>query len=130
MSDTPPCPYRAGQVWRYHTRPGEPDSTLTITRVETFEAVGTVVHVSVTGLTLRNPHVTGGGVIGDIAHVPFAETAIDASVVELLRQDVAVAPALGDGYDTWRSAYDAGEAGVFSIPVRDAVEYMEQALNS
>jgi hypothetical protein len=131
LSDTTQrtCPYRAGQVWRYHARPGEPESTLAISRVETHDAVGTVVHVRVTGLRVRNPHAPEG-VTGEIGHMPFAETAIDASVVELLRQDVAVAAAENEGYEQWRSAFDAGDAGVFTIPVRDAVEYMEQAINA
>jgi hypothetical protein len=119
--------FHAGEVWRYHTRPSEPDSIVIIVRVDEEPESGTVVHVFVDGLRVRNPRHPEG-FSGAISHMPFTESAMAASVTELLGQADALPP-FEEGYESWRSAWDAGEAGVFTITVAEAVEVMEQAIN-
>jgi hypothetical protein len=118
--------FEAGDVWSYHARPGEPDSTLTVLRVD-HEEVGTIVHIRVDGLRIPNPHHPAG-VSGEIMHMPFAEDAVARSVTERVASGAPV-PEEG-GYDEWRRAFDAGEAGVFTLTVAEAVEVMEQAINA
>jgi hypothetical protein len=120
--------FHAGEVWRYHTRAAEPDSTLTIVRVDEEPASGTIVHVHVDGLRITNPHHPTG-FSDTIGHMPFSEAAVAASVTERIGQADAL-PDFEEGYQTWRSAYDDGHAGVFTIPVAEAVEVMEQAINA
>jgi len=38
-------------------------------------------------------------------------------------------PDISEGYGHWKAAFDAGEGGIFSIPVAQAVEYIEKAVN-
>ena len=120
--------FRPGQVWRYRTRPTESESTLTVLKVERHENIGAVVHVAVGGLRVRNPH-HASGVSETISHMPFALGAVHESVTERVREDAPL-PDHADGYAQWRSAFDAGEGGVFTIPVAEAVEYMERAINA
>jgi hypothetical protein len=43
-----------GQIWTYKTRPAEADSHLTILKRETHPKLGTIVHISVDGLRMKN----------------------------------------------------------------------------
>lgn len=56
--------------------------------------------------------------------MPFSEAAIDSSVTERLGE-VAELPDFQEGYTEWRNSFEAGNAGIFSIPVGKSVEYME-----
>lgn len=115
--------YSPGQVWAYRTRPGEERSTLTVLRVEPAKRFGTIVHVAVDGLAIRNPNAPGG-VIERAAHLPFAKEALDRSVVRPLRESGPL-PEYEEGYQQWRRAFDAGEGGIFTITVREAVALFE-----
>lgn len=114
-------PLRAGQVWAYKTRRDELRSTLTILKVEKYPDLGELVHIRVNGIQMLNP--LKGNVISDIPHLSFNELAIKQSVTRLVRSSVTV-PDFHEGYDTWRKAYDAGEAGAFDTPVRQTLNAM------
>jgi len=125
-SPAAPPPFVAGQVWRYDHRPGEEGSTVHVIRVESEPRSGTVVHVSVHGLRLRNP-MAPGGTSDRIGHMPFAEDALRRSVRDLVGERDADAAAQ-EGYDAWRGAFERGEAGVFTVTLAEAVGMMELAL--
>ena len=112
--------YRAGQVWRYSTRPGEEGSTLLIQCVERDEKLGTIIHIGVAGLNLRG----AGASKGEIGHMPFAEAAITRSVLTLLSESES--PRTSQGYSLWRQAFEEGKAGIFTISVAEAVSFVEQ----
>jgi len=118
--------FRAGQVWSYRTRPGEEESLLLITRVETRSGVGEVVHVRVAGLRIENP-LHPDGFSAEISHMPFAPEAVRRSVTELLRSGV---PGLAEneGYGSWKDAFDRGETGIFTLTIAEAVDAMEAAV--
>src|SRR3989442_16012576 len=73
--------YKVGQVWSYKTRPSEEQSTITIVKIETDPKLGKLVHISVTGLKIKNSD-SELEYTTDIGHMPFAEKAIDKSVVK------------------------------------------------
>jgi hypothetical protein len=56
---------------------------LLVTRVETYPAVGMVVHVRVSGLNIPNP-MHPSGVSREIGHMPFTAEAVRQSVTDLL----------------------------------------------
>jgi hypothetical protein len=114
--------FRAGQVWRYSTRPGEEGSTLLIQRVERDAKLGIIIHIGVSGLNLRG--VVGAK--GEIGHMPFAESAVTRSVVNLASQGEP--PPISEGYRLWRQAFDEGKGGVFTISVAEAVSFVEQTM--
>jgi hypothetical protein len=113
---------RAGQTWRYHARPGEEGSTLTILRVDQDKKLGVIVHISVSGVRIE-----GAGRSNDhIGHLPFAEAAIDRSVTTLVSQGQP--SPLPEGYTVWRHAYERSHGGIFTVSVAEAVGFVEQSL--
>ena len=99
---------------------------MTVLKVEFLPTLGTVVHVMVDGLRIDHP-TAPGRLIDTIHHMPFAESAIDESVINLVASDVQVA-ATSDGYDEWRHAFEAGSAGVFTTTVADGVDFVASTL--
>ncbi|MDB5290125.1 MAG: hypothetical protein JWL69_1366 [Phycisphaerales bacterium] len=124
---TPPAmklKYQAGQVWTYRTRPGEKASRLTIVKVEPH-GDGTAVHVHISRVSIINPAAPKGKSTF-ISHMPFAEEAIDRSVLQLVDQSEKL-PAFEEGYATWKEQADKGKAGVFTIRVAEAIEGIASA---
>lgn len=122
-TNTAESKYKAGQVWSYKTRPSEDQSTLTIVKVETDPAFGTIVHISIQGCRIKNPKAPKG-YTDVIPHMPFSEDAIDHSVVKLLRTNVPL-PEFQRGYEEWRRA----KGGVFTTSVAEGIEFAERALS-
>jgi hypothetical protein len=123
--DTAQSRYAPGQVWRYKTRDGDADSTLTVLKVEWYPHIGNVVHVCVERVHLANAPGPQEH-ISRIAHMPFGEGALDASVTEVIGMADPL-PDFEEGYREWRHSFDAEEAGVFVVPVRQAAAFIDQA---
>lgn len=122
-----PCPeptetkdskFRPGQVWQYKTRSHEQNSTLTILKIESLPKLGTIIHIRVEKIRLRN--CTGGPEPDKFEHMPFARDAIERSVTKLLKESSV--PDFHDGYDQWRS--DCG--GAYTITVAEAITVGEE----
>lgn len=128
----PPVPtsseqFARGQVWRYKTRPAEEASRVIIGKVEKIPQVGTIVHVKLMGLRLKNRSAPDG-YSSIMAHAPVSEAALSASVTELANE-VSDLDGFSEGYNTWLSAFRSGEAGVFTITLSEIAGAMEQTLN-
>ena len=116
-----PPSFEVGQVWSYETRPGEPDSTFTVVKVETLFWHGEdteMVHIFVEGLVIRGIE---GNTITSISHLPFSAEALAGSVTELLETRDSL-PDFQSGYDTWRERFDSGLSGVFIIPLAEVID--------
>lgn len=127
LEDTTESHYQVGQTWYYRTRPGDEGSTFTVLKVETHPELGVIVHITVQGIRIKNPQVPNG-FSGGISHMPFAEEAIDNSVLNMVSEANPL-PDYQEGYEEWRTAFENGSAGIFSITVAEAVDVMENALN-
>ena len=119
--------YEPGQIWSYKTRPTETASRLTIVKVEPYED-GMAVHVHISGLLIRNP-AAPSGVSTFIAHMPFAREAMDASVVRLMSKRQRL-PSYEEGYVAWKQQAERGKAGIFAIPVAEAIGGIERAFDN
>lgn len=119
--------FAAGQVWRYATREGEEPSRVHVLRVDTHPKTGdAIVHIAISGVRLPSwdasaPRIT------TISHVPISREALEGSGLSLEATSVAL-PEFEEGYRMWREAFDAGNAGVFTIAVAAVVDAMEQAV--
>jgi hypothetical protein len=90
-------------------RCNEPASTLTILRIESLPKVGTIIHIRVEKIRLRN--CTGEPEPDKFNHRPFAREALERSTTKLVKdRDV---PVFNSGYDQWPN--DCG--GVYTITV-------------
>lgn len=119
--------YKVGQAWSYRTRPGEERSYFIVVKVERDPKLGNIVHVAVRGLRMKNRH-SPDGYSDAVNHMPFSEEAIDRSAVKLLKESADL-PDYMEGYRTWREAFDAGRAGIYTITLAEAVKVMETVLN-
>lgn len=117
--------FEAGQNWKYHTRSGEENSKLTILKVEKVNNE-TIVHVALSGLKIKNPH-SPEGVSETIDHLPFSKEAVIESVTEQSTFENQL-PDFMEGYKEWKQAFESGKGGVFTITVKEAVEYVEQTM--
>jgi len=113
-SNPPPLPrpkFQPGQLWAFTPPPGQPNARLTILRVEDRGERGTFIHIAISGVTYGDGRTT-------INHLPFAASAIEQSVTTLQQESVPL-PDYKEGYEIWRQAFDAGQAGVFAEPVAE-----------
>ena len=125
--DKPTDPkFNVGQKWSYKARPGEEGSYLIIVKIDNDAKVGRIVHIALRGLKIKNPR-SPEGISDTVDHLPFAEAAIEKSALKLLKEKVDL-PDYKEGYGMWREAFDAGQAGVYSLTIADAVNTLETAL--
>ena len=117
----------SGQIWKYKTREGEEDSRVTILKVEKYEKGGIVVHVAVTDININNPQMENEK-SNEISHLPFSKESILKSLTDLDSSDNNL-PDFEEGYNEWKQAFDSGKGGIFTIEVKEAVEYVEQIMN-
>lgn len=119
--------YRSGQIWQYETRKGEEQSRVIILKVERSLKEEVVVHIAVLNARIKNPQKEGG-ISTEIAHLPFSRESMDKSLTKLESSNNEL-PDYIDGYNQWKKAFETGRGGIFTIGVKEAVDYVEQAMN-
>jgi hypothetical protein len=116
----PRPPYAEGQVWEYHTRPGDEGSLLRIQKIENLEGFGRVYHISIIGV-----HFAGLPLSGQLQHAPVSDQSLDVSVTRL-SGSTTVFPDPAPGIAEWRQA----NGGVFTIPIAEVVGLVEQTVRA
>lgn len=111
---------RAGQVYEYETRPEERGSRVVVCRVGRERGFGEVAHVFVEGVRIENAEAPGGA-FTVVSHLPFDAHSLSECLVALVEERDEL-PDFEEGYALWREAFDAGEAGVFTVPLADALD--------
>ena len=119
--------YEVGQIWEYETRETESASTFIIVALQNHNNLGVIINVYVDGLKIKNPSIEAG-ISNVIQHLPFSKQAIEMSVTKL-RGKREQLPDYQEGYKEWKTAFESGDAGVFTITVKEAIEAMEQTIN-
>lgn len=136
VSETPPATpephvsplgFRAGQVWKFKARPGEEGATVTVLLVELAPKIGVLVHIRIDGLRVRSPENEGGMADG-IGHLPIRGVALARSITTLVRESEPL-PDFEHDLREWRRLAAAGRVGVYSMPVAEVIEAIEQKLN-
>jgi hypothetical protein len=119
-SANPPA-YAEGQIWQYHSRPGEDGSLIKIAKIEKDPArfAGRAVyHISIIGVRMGP---AGGST--EIAHLPVSVETLDKSVTNLVQANLAF-PDVEPGIAEWRRA----KGGVFTIPLAEIVTVVGEAI--
>jgi hypothetical protein len=120
--------FKPGQIWSYQTRAGEEASKLYLARIDRGLGSRAIFHLYLDGLQLKNPKFPGG-VQDRLVHLPISREALEASVTQLLQSDAAM-PDISEGYALWLLSFEQGQAGVFTIPVSQAIQHIENAFNA
>ena len=120
--ETPPPAYQVAQEWHYHTRPGEEESTLKITKIEYYTGVGCIIHIAILNVNIQNPQHPNG--LKEILHIPIAEAALRNSTTQL-KDDRCELPDYEFGFVHWKNLYDEEKAGYFDTSVNEIVNYLE-----
>jgi hypothetical protein len=118
--------FAAGQTWTYKTRPEESDSRLTIVRIDDDAEYGTIVHIFISDVAIPNANAPEGKTTY-IAHMPYAEESLEDCVIAM-ESESSELPAYEEGYKLWREAFESGDAGVFTVPVVEAISFVEQSV--
>lgn len=127
VSEAGELKYKVGQKWSYETRSGEEKSYLVIVKIDHDPKLGKIIHIAMRGLRMKNPR-SPDGISENVNHMPFSEKAIDKSGLKLLKEKIEL-PGFEGGYQSWREAFDARRAGIYTITVAQAVQVMEATLN-
>lgn len=120
--------FKTGQVWNYHTRVGEEQSKIYLVRIDIGKKDELIYHLFIDGLKIKNPATTSG-IQGHLPHSPVSEQTLRESVTSLITSETSPLPDISEGYAIWKNAYDNNQGGVFSIPVKNIIEYIETSIN-
>ena len=121
-----PSPHAVGQRWRCRGRGARETPVLTINRIDPHPLGGEILHVSVSEARIRHPGLRAG-VITTFAHLPIIGQVLERSGAELVGQG-AIDPAYLEGYDQWKQAFDAGQAGAYRISLAEILDLIEDML--
>lgn len=115
--------YQVGDIWEYKTRTGEEGSKFTVVKVEKASSLGLIIHIAVDNLTWRT--CQGGPLPEQVPHMPFIRRAIDVSATRRIGISHSL-PKYEEGYAEWRVGFLRGHAGVYTIPIGQAVAVAEE----
>jgi hypothetical protein len=122
-----PSKYGPGGEYSFTGRTADPQPRFLVLHVDSHPSLGNIVHVAISGIALKNPRATRG-VADHVQHLPVAEASLDASGAKLIRSGCPL-PDFQDAYMTWRKPFDQGKAGIWTKPLAECLEGMEQGLN-
>ena len=120
--------FHPGDRWEYDTRPGERKSTAIILKVENSPELGVIVHIAVDNLvwvSCQNDHIPERE-----PHMPFSRDAVDASLTRRIASNQPAPDRAKEGYIQWKEAWPRRQAGIYVIPVREAVAVAEATYRS
>ncbi len=123
LSEVADSKYRVGDVWQYESRHGEEASRFIVVKTESASNVGVIIHISVDNLNWTN--CSGAAFSQQIPHLPFAQNAIERSSIRKIASGHEL-PNYKEGYTLWRRAFFEKHAGVYTIPIKEAVTIGEQ----
>ena len=114
--------YAVGQVWTFPETQEHPQLIVTIGRIDTATDLGADASNSAVLSVSMTPDEDARKLDWpDVDHTPIAETAFNADGTgELVMDGVSPYEGFAEGYQTWRAAFDAGNAGVFTIAPPEA----------
>ena len=111
----------SGQMWSIKS-PSPTTIKVIIGRLEDWNGKS-AVHVALVDVPVPAGVPGAGGVIG-VGHMPFEQSALAASLNELISSGASPGPNFESGYAQWQSA----RGGIYTIGVADAVAVLFEAL--
>lgn len=129
MNQVPvPNSYAVGQLWRCNGRHTDEQPTLLINRIDRHPlGGGNIYHVTLDALRIRHPGLPDG-YMTKLAHAPITDQTLERSQLHFVGQRQPD-PAYQQGYEQWRQAFDAGQAGSFGVSTPTLLEIVERRIN-
>ena len=123
--------FEPGQVWRMKGRPQDPEPLVLILASVESPVLGTVWSVAIAGVSIPNAR-TKDGIQEMLPHAPVTQSVLEEGVIDLVADDGPLAddPDFEESYWQWREPFDRGEAGVFTVPLTEILDIVEQAIRS
>jgi len=118
--------FAAGQLWRCTGRTPDENPTVLINRVDQHPLGGEIFHVSLDGVRVKNPNLPTG-VMTSLPHIPLVRQTLNLSAATFVRLQEPN-PAYLPGYEQWKRAFDAGNAGSFGVSVAEILNFVERSL--
>ena len=120
--------YKEGQVWSYKTRENESNSKIYIVKIEYNKTIGKIYHIYIDNLNIKNPYQKSK-IQNNLSHSPVSEKTLDDSVIKIVTAKYENNINISDGYVAWKEAFDDGKAGVFTMPVNEIIQCIEDVAN-
>ena len=120
--------YKEGQVWSYKTRENESNSKIYIVKIEYNKTIGKIYHIYIDNLNIKNPYQKSK-IQNNLSHSSVSEKTLDDSVIKIVTAKYENNIDISDGYVAWKEAFDDGKAGVFTIPVNEIIQCIEDVAN-
>jgi hypothetical protein len=128
LEDAVSTKYQVGDKWNYFTRPGEELSSFIVTKIDKITIAGepqNLIHIYVDRISIDHPQ---GGTITNIPHMPFTEAALDRSAIQPYNTVLPLPEGAESGYQSWREAYESGDASFFDVSIAHALENLEATI--
>lgn len=110
---------KAGQLWTFSETDNAPPLLATIGQVDTAENLGAEASnpavLSVSLVPVDEARDLGWP---EVEHCPLSQASFEGG--EFVMDEVSPAKGFDEGYTIWRTAFDAGEAGVFTLSPSEA----------
>jgi hypothetical protein len=123
-----PSRYSPGGEYSFAGRSVDPGARFIVLHVDSHPKDGNIVHVAIHGIKIKNPQAPTG-FAENVQHLPIAEAALEKSGPKLIRAGAPV-PEFKEAYQLWRKPFDQGKAGIWTMPLAECLEAMEQSLNN
>lgn len=121
-------PYVVGQRWQAQGRHAEEQPMVVIRRIDAHPLGGYIFHVSLDALQIQHPGLPNG-VMTQLAHAPMVQQGLDASGLHLIDSVTLTTDArFEQGYQEWKQAFIAGNAGAFGTPVAEVISIVQRRL--
>lgn len=114
--------YAVGQVWTFPETEDRPQLIVTIGRIDSAADLGAdPANSAVLSVSMAPDEEARKLDWPEVGHTPIAQTAFNTDGTGELVMDGVSPPAdFAHDYQTWRDAFDAGNAGVFTIAPPEA----------
>ena len=110
-----------GQKYSFNIEGSHPNPHFIICKIDKDHSKE-IASIYIGGLKFKNPS-SPSGFSETISHVPVDIEPLKSANIKLISDNVAI-PEYVEGYNSWRQAFESGEAGYFAIPPERIVEYI------
>ena len=114
--------YEVGQVWTFPETEDRPFLIVTIGRIDSAADLGAdPANSAVLSVSLSPSEDARAFDWPEVDHAPIAQSAFNSDGSgEMVMDEVSPSGGFDEGYQTWRAAFEAGNAGVFTVTPPEA----------